>query len=62
MVSKEVANKQKTDLFLMVQTLIVILHHRQAFLLAGIVFCVGVDDVAGEEFLPEGKAARWTWW
>ena len=50
-----------TDLFLVVQAFVVVFHHRQAFRLARIVFGVGVDDVAGEEFLPEGKAAGRTW-
>ena len=49
--------ERETDLFLVVQAFVVVFHHRQAFLLAGVVFRVGVDDVASEEFLPEGEAA-----
>jgi hypothetical protein len=47
-----------TDLLLVVQTLVVVFHHWQAFLRAGYIFAVRVDDVAGEKILPEGKAAR----
>ena len=46
-----------TNLLLMVQALIVVLQRRRAFLRARHVFLVGVHDVAGEQFLPEGKAA-----
>lgn len=44
-------------LLLVMQTLIVVLEYGRAFCLAGIVFGVGVCDVAGEDFLPEGEAA-----
>lgn len=45
----------------MMQTFVVILQDRDAFLLAGVVFGRGIDDVAGEDFLPEGEAAGGTW-
>jgi len=44
-------------LFPVVQTLVVVLEHGAALLLAGVVFSRGVDDVAGEHVLPEGKAS-----
>lgn len=47
-------------LFSVVQTLVVVLEHGVALLLAGSVLAVGVDDVAGEHLLPEGKAAAGT--
>jgi hypothetical protein len=40
-----------------VQALVVVLEHGAALLLAGVVFGGGVDDVAGEHVLPEGKAS-----
>ena len=40
-----------------VQALVVVLEHGAALLLAGVVFSRGVDDVAGEHILPEGKAS-----
>jgi hypothetical protein len=43
-------------LFSVVQALIVILQYRHAFGLAGVAFGGRVDDVAGEDFLPERKA------
>ena len=45
----------------MMQTLVVIFKGGKAFFGAGHVFGGGVDDVAGEELLPEGEAARGTW-
>lgn len=45
----------------MVQTLVVVFENGLAFCLAGVVFGVGVGDVAGEDFLPEGEAARGAW-
>jgi len=44
-------------LFLVVQALVVILEGGAALLLARVVVGVGVDDVAGEQLLPEGEAA-----
>jgi hypothetical protein len=43
-------------LFSVVQALIVILQYWHAFGLASVAFGGRVDDVAGEDFLPEGKA------
>nr|pir hypothetical protein 15E6.140 [imported] - Neurospora crassa [Neurospora crassa] len=50
-----------TDLLLVVQALVVILQHRRALLSARRVLLVAVDHVAGEHFLPKGKAPGWTW-
>lgn len=47
-------------LFAMVETLVVVLEQRGALLLAGCVVGVGVDDVAGQHLLPEGKATTGT--
>ena len=41
------------------QALVVVLQRGDALLLAAVVRGGGVDDVAGEDFLPEGEAARW---
>ena len=41
----------------MMQTLIVILQRRRALLRARDILVVGVDDIAGEQLLPEGEAA-----
>lgn len=49
-------------LFLVVQTLVVILEDGHAFRAAGCVFIGRVDDVAGEYFLPEGEAPAGTCW
>ena len=38
------------------QAFVVVLHHRLAFSLARVVVGRGVDDVAGQQLLPEGKA------
>lgn len=46
-----------TNLLLVVQALVVVLKHRRALGLAGVVLGVCVGDVAGEDFLPEGEAA-----
>lgn len=46
----------QTHLLLVVQALVVILENRGALLLARVVFGRGVDDVAGEDVLPERKA------
>lgn len=45
-------------LFPVVQALVVVLQWGLTLGFAGVVFGVCVDDVAGEDFLPEGKAAR----
>lgn len=45
-------------LLLVVQTLVVVLKDRHAFRLAAVVLGVCVGHVAGEDFLPEGEAAR----
>tara|TARA_R110002003_G_scaffold1005_4_gene22004 strand:+ start:16173 stop:16562 length:390 start_codon:yes stop_codon:yes gene_type:complete len=42
----------------MVQALVVVFEDGLAFCFAAVVFGVGVGDVAGEDFLPEGEAAR----
>ena len=47
-----------TYLLLVVQTLVVVLEDRHALCLARVVFGIGVGHVAGEDFLPEGEAAR----
>lgn len=47
-----------THLFLVVQALVVIFEHGLALHFALVVFGRGVGDVAGEDFLPEGEAAR----
>jgi hypothetical protein len=44
-------------LFPVVQALVVVLEHGAALLLARIVFSRGVDDIAGENVLPKGKAS-----
>lgn len=44
-------------LLLVVQALVVVFEGGQALLRAGQVVRVAVDDVAGEDFLPEGEAA-----
>jgi hypothetical protein len=44
--------------FPMVQALVVVFENGLAFCFAAVVFGVGVGDVAGEDFLPEGEAAR----
>jgi hypothetical protein len=43
------------------QTFIIVLEDGCAFCLARVVFGVGVCDVAGEDFLPEGEAAGGAW-
>lgn len=40
----------------MMQALVVVLEGGLALLLAGDVIAGGIDDVAGEHFLPEGEA------
>jgi hypothetical protein len=40
-----------------VQALVVVLEHGAALLLAGVVFSGGIDNIAGEHVLPEGKAS-----
>jgi hypothetical protein len=47
-------------LFPVVQALVVVVQYHFAFVLSRVVIGVGVDDVAGEHFLPEGKAPRGT--
>ena len=49
-----------TNLFLVMQTLVIVLQCRKAFLAAGNVVGGGVYDVAGEELLPEREAAGGT--
>ena len=44
----------------MVQALVVVLEDGAALLLARVVFSGCVDDVAGEDLLPEGKASAGT--
>lgn len=44
-----------TDLLPMMQALVIVFQHRQALLAAGDIVGGGVDDVAGEQVLPEGK-------
>lgn len=48
-------------LFPVVQTLVVVFEDGGALGFARGVFGGGVDDVAGEDFLPEGEAAGGTW-
>ena len=48
-------------LFPVVQALVVIFQHGLALGLALVVLGVGIYNIAGEDFLPEGKAARGTW-
>lgn len=45
----------------MMQAFIIVFHHGETDLLAGVVFGRGIDDIAGEQFLPEGKAAGRTY-
>lgn len=40
-----------------VQALVVVLEDGAALLLAGVIFSGGVDNVAGEDVLPEGEAS-----
>ena len=47
-----------TYLLLVVQALVVVLKDGHAFRLAAVVLGVCVGDVAREDFLPEGEAAR----
>jgi hypothetical protein len=54
-------HRQSTYLLLMVQALVVVLKDGHAFGLARVVLGVCVGDVAGEDFLPEGEAARGAW-
>lgn len=49
-----------TDLFSVVQALIVVLHDGRTLRFSRRVFGVGIDDVTGEEFLPERQTARGT--
>lgn len=51
---------RKAYLLLVVQALVVIVERGEALALAGGVVGVGVGDVAGEDFLPEGEAAGGT--
>ena len=44
-------------LLLVVKALIVILEDETALLLAGVVSCSGIDNIASHNLLPEGKAA-----
>lgn len=48
------------DLFLVMQTLVVIFENRRALLLPGVILAGRVDDVAAQDFLPEGKAPAGT--
>ncbi len=41
----------------MVQTLVVVLEHGRTLLLARVILGRRVDDIAGEDLLPEGKAS-----
>lgn len=50
-----------TYLLLVMKALIVILEVGHAFGFSGVVFGVGVCDVAGEDFLPEREAAGGAW-
>jgi len=52
------SRSQVTYLLLMMQTFIIILHNWQAFLPARDIVRRCVHDVAGQEVLPEGEAAR----
>ena len=49
--------ERETDLFLVVQTLVIVFQGGEAFLAARYVVGRRVDDVAGEQLLPEGEAA-----
>lgn len=49
--------ERQTHLLLMMQTLVIILHHRQALLPARDIIRGRVHDVAGQEVLPEREAA-----
>ena len=57
------------DLLLVVEALVVVFQDRRALLLARVILRVGVDDVACEQLLPEGKASggtyevisNWSW-
>jgi hypothetical protein len=51
-------DSEPTYLFLVVQTLVVVLEYGHAFRFPRVVFGIRVRDVAGEDFLPEGEAAR----
>lgn len=46
----------------MMQAFVIVFQRREAFSRSGRVFGVGVDDVAGEELLPEGEAAGGSCW
>lgn len=59
--SRSGASPNATNLLLVVQTLIVVLQHRHTFPLARVVLGIGVNDVTGQDLLPEGKAARHTY-
>lgn len=50
-------DRAETDLLLVMQALVVIFQCWRALLLAAIVFSGRVDDIAGQQFLPEGEAS-----
>jgi len=52
----------KSHLLLVVQALVVVLEDGLALYFAPVVFGRCVGDVAGEDLLPEGEAARGTCW
>lgn len=54
-------SKGTAYLLLVVQTLVVVRERGLALGFARVAIAAGVDDVAGEDFLPEGKAAGWAW-
>lgn len=53
---------RRTYLLPVMQTLVVVLQWQDALLLPAVVRGGGVGDVAGQDFLPEGEAARRAWW
>lgn len=56
-----VVSAEGTDLFLVMQTLVVVLQNRGALLLPSVILGGCVNDVAGKDLLPEGKAAANAW-
>jgi hypothetical protein len=54
-------HRRKPYFFSMVQALVVVFEREEAFLGAATVVTRGVDDIAGEDFLPEYKAAGGPW-
>lgn len=55
---RQESDREQTNLFFMMQTLVVILQRGPAFLRPGNVLAACVDDVASQQLLPEREAAR----